>query len=545
MKNLLIFFCLILLCTDVAITAEEDIRLNSLGFLPGFEKKATIITQCTEFTVKNVSDGKIIFSGKVTGPSHQNDVDQDVWIADFSGVREKGKFYLDVPGVGRSINFEIGESVYDFAWYTAMRAFYLIRCGTAVQGEHMGIRFEHEKCHMADGYLDYIDENGGRRDGTGGWHDAGDYGKYIVNAGITVGTLFLAWDHFHDRLENKSLDIPDTAPGYPDFLKEMKWETDWILKMLYPDGSGKVSHKLTRLRFSGFIMPEQDTEKRYFTDWSSAATADFTAMTAMAARYFKPYDSAYADSCLNAAKKSYDFLKNNPDNKRADLRPFATGGYGTSDPDDRLWAAAELWETTGETVYLKDFEAGAAAFDPKIEENWDWGEVRNLGMFTYLLSSREGKDVSLLRDVVQSLTATADSIVARGDKDVYGRPLGGRYYWGCNGTVARQTTTLQVANRITPRAEYVNTVLDAIAHLFGRNYYGRSFVTGLGLNLPMNPHDRRSGGDNVIDPWPGYVIGGGHTATDWKDEQGDFRTNEIAINWQAALVYALAGFTSP
>jgi len=489
----------------------------------------------------------------VSGPLHQDDVNQDVCIADFSKVKEKGKFYLDIPGVGRSIDFEIGDKVYDFAFYTAMRGFYLWRCGTAVQGEHNGRHYAHAPCHMQDGYQDYIGIESSKRDGTGGWHDAGDYGKYTVNAGATVGVLFLAWDHFQDHLKSVSLDIPDTAPGYPDFLKELKWETDWLLKMQYPDGSGKVSHKLTRLNFSPIIMPEKDSEKRYFTDWSSAATADFAAMLAMAARYFKPYDAKYAKTCLQAATKSYAFLTNNPDNKRANLMAFKTGAYGTGDDDDRLWAAAEMWETTGEDKYLKDFEARAVAAGTgrrrsgstsKIDENWDWGNVRNLGMFTYLLSERQGKNADILMDVRGDLLSTADAIVAKGNKDVYGRPLSGRYYWGCNGAVARQTLVLQIANKISAKPDYVNTALDIVGHLFGRNYYGRSYVTGLGHQPPLNPHDRRSGADDIKGPWPGYLVGGGHSARGWNDVQKDYRTNEIAINWQAALVYVLTGFAN-
>jgi endoglucanase len=105
---------------------------------------------------------------------------------------------------------------------------------------------------------------------------------------------------------------------------------------------------------------------------------------------------------------------------------------------------------------------------------------------------------------------------------------------------------LQVADRIKPDPKYREAALDAIAHLFGRNVYNRSYVTGLGLNPPLHPHDRRSGADGIVDPWPGYLVGGGHPfATDWHDEQNDYRTNEIAINWQAGLVYALAGFMGP
>ena len=573
-----------LVVANAAWCADADIRLNSLGFLPKMQKKATIVSACSSFTVKKVPSGPVVYTGTVTGPLHQDDVGQDVWVVDFSAVGAKGRFYLDVPGVGRSFEFEIGDAVYDFAFFTAMRSFYLWRCGTAVEGEHNGQRYAHAACHMEDGWQDYIGIKDSRRDGIGGWHDAGDYGKYVVNAGVTVGCLFMAWDHFQDRLKGVSLKVPNTAPGYPDFLKELKWETDWLLKMAYPDGSGKVSHKLTRVNFEGFVMPETDSQKRYFTEWSSAAVADFVAMMAMAARYFKPYDAEYANRCLDAAHKSYAFLIENPQPKGFVQGPFRTGGYQTGDSDDRLWAAAEMWETTGKAECLKDFEARAVApqtggrggrqsgegFQPlqarpettrpsdagtlprsqgrdalaTSDENWDWGNVRNLGMFTYVLSKREGRDPNLLAQVRRDALATADALVAKAKQDVYGRPLAGRYYWGCNGTVARQVVNLYVAQRVSANQDYVNTALDAVAHLFGRNYYGRSYVTGLGHQPPMNPHDRRSGADGIEAPWPGYIVGGGQSAKNWTDSQADYRTNEIAINWQAALVYALAGFTS-
>ena len=553
MKTRRATFYLCLLFPAVTWSADSDIRLNSLGFVPKGQKLATIISECSSFVVKRAADGEVVFWGAAAGPTRQRDVSQDAWIADFSGVADEGRYYLEVPGVGRSYEFEIGQKVYNFAFYTCMRAFYLWRCGTAVEGRHGGQSYSHGPCHLEDGWLDHVGAKDRRRDGTGGWHDAGDYGKYTVNAGVTVGVLFMAWDHFEDRIKGISLGVPDTAAGYPDFLKEIKWEIDWLLKMQYADGSGRVSHKLTRLNFSPFIMPEKDPDKRYFTEWSSAATADYAAMLAMAARHFKPYDPGYAETCLDSARKSYAFLRDNPDDKRFEQGPFKTGGYQTSDRDDRLWAAAEMWETTGDAEYLKDFESragtvntggrrGRASSGGRIDANWDWGNVRNLGMFTYLLSKRPGRDPELVKMLNKDLLATADAIVANVRQDIYGRSLRGVYYWGCNGTLARQTVILQAANRLSPRPEYVNAALEAVGHLFGRNYYGRSYVTGLGHKPPMNPHDRRSGADGIKEPWPGYVVGGGHSATDWKDVQSDYRTNEIAVNWQAALVYALAGF---
>lgn len=434
---------------------------------------------------------------------------------------------------------------------TATRAFYLWRCGMPVEDNYNGNHYYHDACHLDDGYSAYMDMDSVKldprlreaydmgHDGTGGWHDAGDYGKYTVNAGITVGSLFYAWDHFGDKINKIALDLPETAPGYPEFLKEIKWETDFLLKMEYPDGTGRVAHKLTRVAFAPFIMPEEDDGKRYYTVWSSAATADYAAMMAMSARYFAPYDKPYAQKCYDAANRSYNFLLAHPEDKRHIQGDFETGAYGTSDPDDRLWAAAEMWETTGNDRILKNLEERIRNERDIVDNDWDWGNVANLGVYTYALSQREGRDPELLAKVKEAIIADADSLVARAARDEYGRAMQ-RFYWGCNGTAARQAINIHVADMISPNPAYKETIKGIAKYLLGNNVYGRSFVTGLGVNPPMHPHDRRSGADGIDDPWPGYLVGGGHSATDWVDDQEDYSRNEIAINWQAGLVYLLA-----
>ncbi|HPR32182.1 MAG TPA: glycoside hydrolase family 9 protein [Prolixibacteraceae bacterium] len=540
-RNILFIGILFFQVVGFSVKASNIFSLNALGYLPDQPKIASVLSGFEDFSVVDAENGQTVLTGKLSAPVFQDDVQQTVQYADFSPLKERGIYYLQINDTLRSPVFSISPDVYKPALYTSMRAFYLWRCGTAVEGVHNGIRYAHDACHMEDGWLDSIGIPGQQRDGTGGWHDAGDHGKYVVNAGITVGMMFMAWEHFNDQLKDFDFGLPETAPGYPDYLKELKWETDWLLKMAYPDGSGRISHKLTRTAFAGFIMPEDDTEKRYFTEWSSAATASFTAMMAQAARYFKPYDATYAQKCLDAALHSYRFLKENPDPKRF-TQPFRTGGYHSHDADDRLWAAVELWETTGDPAFLSDFEKRISEMDEKVDENWDWPNVRNMAVFAYLLSKREGKNQKLYGELKEQTLSVANQIVGKAKKDIYGRPLGERYYWGCNGTVVRQVLNLQVANRLEPKANYISVSLDALNNVFGRNQYGRSFVTGLGHQPPMNPHDRRSGADDIEAPWPGYIVGGGQKATDWKDEQGSFSTNEVAINWQAALVYALAGF---
>jgi len=531
----------VLCCVIASSPGGESpaIRLNTVGYLPAGRKQASVAARCSAFAVVRISDGAKVMDGKTTGPVRNADTGEELWTADFSSLTAGGAYRLDVAGVGASAPFRVGAGVYAQPFRTVVRGMYLWRCGVAVKGVHDGQTFSHAACHMNDAWLDMATGEHVRARSTGGWHDAGDYNKYVVNAGVTVGAMFRAWEDFRPQIRKVRLDIPESGGKTPDYLAEIKWEIDWLLTMQAPDGS--VYHKLSRKKFSGMTLPERDRTDRFLTPWSSAATADFVAMTAAAGRHFRPYDTAFAEKCLAAARKSYAFLVKHPQNHRADLKGFSTGGYQTNDPDDRLWAAAELWETTGQADALRDCEARVRSARAGVDVDWDWGNVKNLGMLTYLLSQRPGRDGALVAKLRGNLLATADGIVRTGKAHGYARPLGSRYYWGCNGSVARQVLVLRAAHRAAPKGEYLAASADAVNHLLGRNCYGRSFVTGLGSRPPMHPHDRRSEGDAIVPPWPGYLVGGPHPkATSWNDVQKDYRTNEIAINWNGALIYALA-----
>jgi endoglucanase len=529
------------------------IRLNSLGYLPDSPKRATVAgTSSVPFRVIRVPAGSTVYTGNLPAPVAVANSTDSLTLADFSAVREPGEFQLEIDGLGRSAPFRIDPDLYAPAFRTVTRAMYLWRCGTAVSGSHEGFTFSHGTCHTNDAWLDLVSGKHERQISNGGWHDAGDYNKYVVNAGITVGSMLRAWEDFGPAIRKVSLNLPPTASGtslahdktpppLPEFLAEVKWELDWLLTMQAPDGS--VYHKLSTRKFGGMILPEKESTERFLSPWSSAATADFVATLSQAARCFRPHDEVYASRCLDAARRSLEFLRAHPEDHRADLSAFTTGPYQTVDADDRLWASAEFWATTGDSTALADAESRLATLEARVDIDFDWGNVRNLGVLTYLRSDQPGRNEGLHQRLRANLVAAADAILRTRDAHPYARPLGDRYYWGCNGSVARQTLVLETAFRLTREGRYHQAGLDALNHLFGRNAHGRSYVTGLGFQPPKHPHDRRSAGDNVEAPWPGYLIGGPHPkATDWYDREDDYRTNEIAINWNGALIYALAAF---
>ncbi len=545
-KSIVCFLCFLLVICNCVPAGDTDweIRVNSVGYRTVQSKLAVMVKPCDSYSIVNSDDNSVVYSGGVTGPEYQKDINQQGWIADFSEYAIPGRYYITAKGGGRSVDFTIADDVYQQPLTTAMRGFYLWRCGCAVSGEYNGNIYSHAPCHMSDGWLDYTGLSKKRHDACGGWHDAGDYGKYVVNACFTIGVLFNAWDHFGDKLSDLKLDVPEAEFVCPDYLNELKWELDWLLTMQYPDDSGRVSHKLTALNFSGFVMPEADLQKRYLTEWSSAATADFAAVMAMAARIYKPFSTEYSAKCLKAAELSYNYLKAYTEDKLFVQGEFSTGGYETSDWDDRLWMAAELWRTTREKQYLVDFEKRAAYLGRAHIDACGWGQLSALGIISYLLDESSCKNADLTNRLWHEMVAVADGIVKTADNDIYGRGLGGKYYWGCNGTIAGQVLLLWTAYQHQPNSKYRSTAEDNISNLLGNNQYGRSYITGIGINPPMHPHDRRSGADGINAPWPGYLVGGGHTATDWIDQQGDYRTNEIAINWQGPLVYAFAALDS-
>ena len=267
-----------LVAGSVLPAAENPIRLNSVGFLPDEPKRASVAVAATNFSVIRLRDGAVVFTGPLTGPRTNEDTGEALYTADFSTVQESGTLQLAVPGVGRSPVFRVDPDVYNPAFASAMRAFYFWRCGTAVNLTIDGKTYFHAACHTNDAWLDFATGQHTRTASGGGWHDAGDYNKYVVNAGVSVGTLLRAWEDFGDKLGKIPLNLPPAGAPLPEFLAEIKWELDWLLTMQAADGS--VYHKVSTESFGPFIKPEQETEARYFAPWSSESTANFVAMTA-------------------------------------------------------------------------------------------------------------------------------------------------------------------------------------------------------------------------------------------------------------------------
>src|SRR5579862_9947212 len=213
MKRIVVFF--ICACAGASVPTA-DIKVDQVGYLPHASKVAMVASSALakEFSVRRSGSDSIAFHGRLPEPVREPDSGDLVQIADFSKLSKPGKYYLEVPGVGRSWNFTIGPDAYSRAFYLAMRSYYGQRCGAAVDLGPEFPAYKHDACHLTGAYHASSGKTGPHPSAKG-WHDAGDYGRYVVNSGISTGTLLWTWEVFGDRIKNVRLNIPESANGTP------------------------------------------------------------------------------------------------------------------------------------------------------------------------------------------------------------------------------------------------------------------------------------------------------------------------------------------
>jgi endoglucanase len=555
---------LLLAAPAFAAAPTTDIKVDQVGYLNSAPKVALVSskTAAAGFTVRAAKNGSVAFRGKLAAAADDPDSGDRVQAADFTRLTRSGRYYLEVPGIGTSWEFSIGPQVYSRAWYLAMRSYYGQRCGTAVDLGPEFPGYKHDACHLEGAYHASSGKTG-PHSSKGGWHDAGDYGRYVVNSGITTGTLLWTWEMFGPRIKNVKLNLPESGNGTPDILNEIRWNLDWMLAM--QDDDGGVWHKQTSEQFCGFVMPEKDGLLSYVIGIgsepfkSSCATGDFAAVMAIAGRVYKPFDAVFAARCLRAAEKAWDWLGKHPNVTFRNPTGVGTGGYGDGNcGDERLWAAAELARTTRGDEYQRYFLEHYAEYRKSVRptDPQSWANVANLGLWTYALGA--GGDAAAVAAIRKDSIGAADQIVERSKSAGYRTSMTTRdYIWGSNSVVANYGMQLLVANALQSNPRYVETALENLHYLLGRNTFSLSFVTQVGANPFRHPHHRPSGADNNPEPWPGLLSGGpNHSPQDpamkklapglppakmYIDDQAAYAANEVAINWNAPLVFLLAG----
>lgn len=561
---------LALLLASCSHTPEGLIRVNQVGFSPTQEKTATLEakdaqTEPQEVVISNALTGEEVWRGMaaetllnpISGKARQ--------VVDFSDLTTPGDYVITC---GKSENrFSISESPYHELTRKALRAFFFQRASMSIEepyAEEWARPAGHPDDHVLVHASAATDE---RPEGTvlscpGGWYDAGDYNKYIVNSGYTIGVMLMAYEAAEDYFSYFQLNIPESDNNVPDLLDEAMYNIRWMLTM--QDLDGGVYHKLTEASFEGFLEPKDCRKQRYVVQKTTAATLDFAASMALAARVYAPYEKDFPGFCqqaTEAAQKAYEWAKSNPevyyrqDEMNQQYEPaVTTGAYpDNAVTDEFFWAASELYRLTENTCYQNDALAYYEAiwrdgYTPSV-----WGDVAELAKLEDMSNCTDSNFFCLLEEYLRPYVEEAETSVHRS-------PYGNRetdFFWGCNAEgCAWRGIQMLYAYRQTGEKKYLINARRCLNHILGQNATGYCYVTGFGTKPSEHPHHRLT--TCYKKAIPGFMTGGpnpgqqdrneGMTYPDditadecYLDLRGSYATNEIAINWNVTL-FALAGW---
>ena len=535
----------------------DFILINQVGYLPNSVKIALLRVKAEKFDIVDVTSRKVVFTGK-PGPFKYWDQSGDsVCTADFSEVINPGKYKLCINDKSvSSYTFDIGPRVYTDIAKASLKAFYLNRSGMEITKEFGG------KWARPAGHPDttvFIHSSastlkrpeGFKITSPGGWYDAGDYNKYIVNSGISTYTLLLFCQMYTEYCKDFKDNIPESSNNIPDVMDELLYNLRWMLTMQDPNDGG-VYHKLTNKKFCDFVMPDKATEPRYVVLKSTAASLDFAATMAMASRVLAKSESqeliSLGKKCLEAANKAYAWAKANPSIYYKNPPDISTGAYDDTDlKDEFFWAVTEVGLANNNITLIseKDME-GQKIMAP----TWDYSGMT--GIISLSLSDNP-KTETIKRKAQKIILAFADQLVEKSEKSPYKVSLD-YFKWGSNSDVANMALIKLVAYKISSNKKYLASIQGDVDYILGRNATGYCFVTGFGGKQVMNIHHRPSGSDGITEPYPGFLAGGPNTvvlgdcpgitrskfpAKSYADALCSYSTNEIAINWNAPLFFVL------
>ncbi|MFC7545939.1 glycoside hydrolase family 9 protein [Plantactinospora sp. GCM10030261] len=556
------------------------VRVNQVGYLPKGPKNATVVTDATDplpWQLRNAT-GTVVANGTTTPRGLDESSGQQVHSVDFGRYQRAGTGYTLSADGETSRPFDIGADFYERLRLDALKFYYTQRSGVEIRDDlrpgygrpagHVGVAPNQGDTAVPcqPGVCDYT------LDVSGGWYDAGDHGKYVVNGGISVHQLMSTYERSVLartgelwQLRDGTLALPESGNRVPDILDEARWEQEFLLKMQVPAGqpyAGMAHHKIHDNEWTGLpLLPHLDPKLRELHPVSTAATLNLAATAAQAARVFLPYDRRFAARNLAAAKRAWDAAKANPEIYASPADGTGGGAYDDADVSDEFyWAAAELFISTGGKEY-KDFLLASPHHTGDIwrDRGMDWGHTAQLGRLQLATLPNLLPDRQRVR---ASVVEGADRYLATLRAHPYGIPYDpaeNTYDWGSNNLILNNAIVMATAFDITGNDRYRAGVLETMDYIFGRNALNQSYVTGYGEvasknqhsrwyanqlnpNLPNPPRGTLSGGPNssIQDPVAQQKLRGCAPQFCYLDDIESWSTNELTINWNAPLAWIAA-----
>jgi endoglucanase len=531
---------------------------NQVGFLTGGLKQIAVLDAAGKDVVFKDSAGTEVLSVKAPEAQPWEPAGKSASLVDFSELNTPGTYTIFVNGEEAGHPVVVSDNAYEGVTKGSLKFFYFQRASTALEEEYAGIYARAAghpdtavRYHASTGHTTSVDST---FNGSKGWYDAGDYGKYVVNSGITTYTLLQLYQQNKAYFDTLNLNIPESKNEIPDILDEIRWNLDWMLSM--QDADGGVFHKLTTKQFAGMVMPEKATAARFAIGKGIEASWNFAAVLALAADIYTPFDKDFADTCAKAAVKARWWAYTHPTAIYEQPKDVGTGSYTDAIGWTlKLWGNAELFRITGDKVFTDSIHT--LKINRKKATLQNWSNSLMLEAFTIATNPEifEAADVDSAKAMIFTL---ADNYIASLENNGFGVAMTNNdFYWGSNSIAANKGMVLIHAYILTKEDKYLQAAIGLVDYMLGRNPLDKSYLTGYGVNPVMSPHHRVSQADGIEAPVPGMLSGGPNASANdagtcrqdyakgkppaeaYYDNSCSFASNEVAINWNAPFAYVV------
>ncbi|HRI45680.1 MAG TPA: glycoside hydrolase family 9 protein [Ignavibacteriaceae bacterium] len=528
---------------SLAQQSELFIRVNQVGFLPNDIKTAIVFSNRDlsnkNFKVINQNSKKEVFSDRLN-------INKGIWgnfknhySIDFSKVESNGEYYLEIDGA-KSFQFSISNNVYNGIVDSLLLYLRVQRCGQTNP-------LLHDVCHLYDSPRVENDKEAGVVDVTGGWHDAGDYIKFFSTTAYTTYLLLFSYE-----FDPKKFQTDNDKNGAPDILEEARVGIDWLLRANYADGKFINQVQDMRDHEQGFRMPENDQlkfDRPAFSGIGKNQIGMFAAVMSLAAKIWqeKFYDKDYADKCLSAAEKIYQYRNSVPD---VDIVP--SGMY----QDSRYWGklalgAIELYNVTKNKTYLSD--AVLFADSAKSDYWWSWGDINALAHY------KLAKVYPRFRNYILNNLVSFKNVM---NNSVFGE--GAAFTWGTTNTLLGVALQAILYSKVFKTNDFDSLIIFQRDYILGKNPWGTTFISNIGKVYPKNFHSQipyfNGGylpGAVSAGPTPEVILKNYNITrtsrrfdqfnsndTKFYDDIADYVTNEPTIGSNATAIFVLSYFQS-
>ena len=530
----------------VSSAALTTVKTNHIGYTRYMQKRCTFPYDAGDlFDIIDVSTGNIVYSGAIVGGQNDDSTGENNCWGDFTTFNESGEYFIRAQIGVVSPHFVITDDPFNGLREDALNILSLQRCGTDTSWWAGALG--HGACHTSPAKIYGSDQT---IDVSGGWHDAGDYGRYMKTGAKAVSDLLFAYMYDPDSFTDER--GPEAGNGVPDILDEARYELEWMLKMQGPDGG--VYNTAMTSSFPGTVDPAEDNGDLVVLFTESTSTADFAGTMAAAAQVFWEFDPDFSHRCYLSSLNAYNWLNSNPEHTNYTNPEDIQGGLylDDSDLDGRFYTYMALYKRTGDHDYLT-LAKELYAQDPSCADGISWTSFGGYGRYLFLTDTRgKDEDPAFYQEMKNSLLREADELIRMSESSGYQTALH-NYAWGSNGTIADNGVLLTMAYDVTGIQKYQQTAVEQLNYLLGKNVLDRSFITGYGRQYPHHVHSRllQSHKTSVN----GALVGGPDAyhedpvtadmpldtppALNYADDTESYSTNEITVYWNSALIHLL------